>query len=94
MKSIITEEKKCYICGSRVCLESHHVFSGVANRKKSEEYGLKVPLCHWCHNEPPNGVHHNKAVREKLQRTVQEIAMNHYGWTTEEFIKIFGKNYI
>lgn len=94
MKSIISEEKKCYICGSRVCLEMHHVFPGVANRKKSEEYGLKVYLCHWCHNEPPNGVHYNKAVREKLQRAAQQIAMDHYGWTTDDFIRIFGKNYL
>lgn len=92
-KSIICEEKRCYMCGSVRWLECHHVF-GAANRKLSEKYGLKVYLCHYCHNEPPNGVHQNKAKREALQAKVQKIAMKHYGWSVEDFIRIFGQNYI
>ena len=59
MKSIIQSERECFICGSPY-VEEHHIFGG-AYRKKSEQYGLKVFLCHCDHNEPPNGVHHNKA---------------------------------
>jgi hypothetical protein len=93
-KSIISEETKCFICGSYQWIEVHHIFPGNPNRKYSEQYGLKVPLCHYCHNEPPNGVHHNKAIREKLQAYAQKKAMKHYGWSVEDFRAIFGRSYI
>lgn len=92
-KSIITEEKKCYICGSRRWIEIHHVFFG-PNHKTSERYGLKVPLCHYCHNEPPNGVHHNKEINRKLQAHVQKKAMEFYGWDMETWRALFGRNYL
>lgn len=74
-------------------MELHHVFNA-SNRKKSDKYGLTVWLCHYCHNEPPNGVHFNKANRQKLQALAQEKAMEHYGWDIDTFRKIFGQNYI
>ena len=92
-KSIISEERKCYICGSSQWIEIHHVFFG-PNRKHSERYGLKVPLCHYCHNEPPNGVHFDKEIRRMLQAIVQKKAMKHYGWSVEDFRAIFGRSYI
>lgn len=92
-KSIISEEKRCYICHSRSWIEIHHVFGG-PDRKTSEEYGLVVPLCHYCHNEPPKGVHFNKEIRRKLQGDVQRIAMEYYGWSVEDFRDRFGKNYL
>ena len=92
-KSIIQQENFCYLCGANYWLEEHHVF-GAANRKLSEHYGLKVKLCHYCHNEPPNGVHHNATVNNELKARVQKIAMEKYGWTVEDFIRIFGKNYL
>lgn len=92
-KSIISNEKRCYMCGSYRWIEVHHIY-GAAYRNKSEQYGLKVPLCHYCHNEPPNGVHHNKRNRIALQAKVQKIAMKRYKWTVEDFIAIFGRNYI
>lgn len=98
MDSIIQKDKShCLMCGGNGGywgIEEHHVFSGYGIRPLSEKYGLKVYLCHHCHNEPPNGVHQNKKRRLLLQRVVQKRAMQHYGWTTEEFIRIFGKNYI
>ena len=66
-RSILSNEPKCFMCGSTVWLERHHVF-GASNRKKSEKYGLWVYLCHNCHNEPPNGVHHNAERMRWLQR--------------------------
>ena len=95
MNSILQkDDSKCFICGSRHWLEWHHVFNGYGPRQKSEDYGLKVRLCHYCHNEPPRGVHHNKEIRRKLQAYAQKKAMEHYGWSTEDFIKIFYKNYL
>ena len=90
---LTTEKDKCFLCGVMNCIEHHHIFGG-ANRKKSTVYGLVVPLCHWCHNVPPHGVHHNKANREKLQRIAQSAAMERYGWSIDDFRKIFGKNYL
>jgi hypothetical protein len=81
------------MCGSYRWLEYHHVFNA-SNKKNSERYGLMVWLCHFCHNEPPNGVHHNRQNRLALQSRAQKKAMKKYGWSVEDFIKIFGKNYI
>lgn len=95
-RSIIQDKKEgaCYRCGARgVPLEEHHVYGGGC-RKLSEHYGLKVYLCHRCHNEPPDGIHFSREEREKLQSRVQKIAMKHYGWSEEDFIKIFGRNYL
>ena len=94
MKSIIQkDDTKCFICHSRQWLEWHHIFGG-ALRSKSEQYGLKVRLCHYCHNEPPRGVHQNREIRRKLQSFAQKKAMKHYGWSVEDFRREFYKSYI
>lgn len=96
MKSIIQGdgEDKCFLCGRTDWIERHHIFNGTANRKKSEKYGLTVHLCHWCHNEPPYGVHFNSNRDLMLKRFAQEQAMEYYGWTVDEFREIFGKSYL
>lgn len=97
MKSIIqTDREHCFVCGKNANasyhgLDEHHVFFGF-NRKKSEKYGLKVYICHdSCHI---NGIHKNAELNRKVQAIVQKRAMQYYGWTTDDFIGIFGKNYI
>lgn len=94
-KSIMqTDKSHCYICkgnGGYWGLDEHHVYQG-ANRKLSEKYGLKVYLCHIkCHLE---GVHNNSTLDHKLKAHVQRKAMEHYNWSIEDFIRIFGKNYL
>lgn len=93
MKSIIQKHKNhCFICQRQTELEEHHIFFG-SNRKLSEQYGLKVPLC-YEHHRGTNGVHgkNGKQLNEKLKRIAQtRFEENH---TREEFIKIFGKNYL
>ena len=91
--SILQTEKRCFLCGSYNWLEYHHIF-GAARKKLSEKYGLMVYLCHYCHNEPPDGVHHNKESRLYLQRTAQQKAMQYHDLSVEDFIGIFGKNYL
>ena len=84
-------EKKCWVTGDRNALHEHHIYGG-ARRKLSEKYGLKVYLHHnECHL---NGVHKNAELNRELKAKVQEIAMEHYGWSIEDFVRIFGKNYI
>lgn len=82
----------CFICGRYTYTERHHIFGG-AYRKKSDKYGLAVNLCHYCHNEPPNGVHHNAANMLWLKQTGQRRMMEQ-GWTVERFREEFGKNYL
>lgn len=89
--------RKCFLCGrtetSYNRLEVHHIF-GAANRPLSDKYGLTVTLCHACHNEPPDGAHYNADVMANLHRYGQLKAMKEQGWTVEQFIEIFGKNYL
>lgn len=91
--SIIQKDPSfCFLCGSYANLETHHIFGGNPNRRISEENGFKVRLCHWCHNEPPNGVHHNRSRDLTLKRLCQKkYEKNH---TRDEFIRLIGKNYI
>ena len=89
-KSIITKiDNYCFLCG-RPASEVHHIF-GAANRPLSERYGLTVPLCHWCHNEPPNGVHHNRENDLLLKRIGQTRFEQVY--PDLDFLELFGKNY-
>lgn len=75
-------------------LDCHHVF-GAANRDKSEQYGLKVYLHHCkCHIFGEESVHRNANIDRAVKEIAQKKAMRYYGWSTEEFIEIFGRNYI
>lgn len=98
MDSILQEDKTvCFLCGKNANLEPldcHHIF-GAANRKKSEKYGLKVYLHHHqCHIFGKDSVHKNNEVNQALKAQAQQMAMEYYGWTVDEFRNIFGKNYL
>lgn len=86
-------ERRCFLCGRTGWIEGHHIFGG-PYRKKADRLGLVVDLCHECHNEPPNGVHHNREVMLDMKRYGQRRAMREQGWSVERFIKEFGKNYL
>lgn len=95
MESIIQKNKsKCFICGQNANgdpLDKHHCYFG-SMRSKSERYGLTVYLHHnKCHL---NGVHKDAELNRKLQAYVQGKAMEHYGWTVEDFRKEFYKSYV
>nr|DAG32054.1 MAG TPA: Protein of unknown function (DUF968) [Bacteriophage sp.] len=95
MSSIIlnNEKGRCFICGRYCQTEEHHIF-GAGNRKKSEKLGLMVDLCHYCHNERPNGVHFNAENNNRLKAIGQMAAMLAYNLNKEEFIKEMGRNYL
>lgn len=90
-KSIMQDKKECYICGSRMDLERHHVISGTANRKLSEKYGLWVYLCHRCHTGD-GGAQYEKELNLRLKRDAQEAFENTYEGLS--FRAIFGKSYL
>lgn len=90
-------EKKCFLCGRNGTadpLDRHHVFGG-PYRKKSEKYGLVVYLCHHdCHIFGKNAVHQNADTALYLHQWGQRKAMMEQGWSTYDFIREFGKNYL
>lgn len=96
MKSIIQTQKRCYLTGREDNLHEHHVFYGTGKRKLSERYGLKIWLSGEFHNLSDYGVHgkHGRELDLKIKRDVQIEAMAYYGWSIEDFIKIFGRNYV
>lgn len=74
-------------------LVRHEVFHG-PNRQKSIEYGLYVFLRPEAHNMASYGVHFNRPFEAYLQMVSQSMAMAHYGWTLDDWMKLIGKNYI
>lgn len=89
--------KRCWLCGKNGAadpLDRHHIFPG-KNRDKSEEYGLVVWLCHYsCHEFGPMAAHRNRETRKRLSEYGQRKAMEENGWSTEDFIREFGRNYL
>lgn len=76
--------------------EEHHIFFGMANRKKSEKHGLKVKLCpaHHRGNSQGNQVaaHTNAEMADILHRAGQKKFEERH--TREEFRKEFGKSWL
>lgn len=83
----------CFLRGRWSDLETHHLFGG-ANRKKADRDGLVVQLCHFCHNEPPNGAHFNRDTMLYLHQHGQRIAMEKHGWSIDDFIREYGMNFL
>ena len=81
----------CYLCGRYTRLEEHHLIPGI-NRKHSEEYGLKIDVCSDCHTAAPGAIHRNP----KLQRELKELGQRMFeeNHSREEFMQIFGRNYL
>lgn len=95
MESVIQSEKACYLCGrngNSDRLEEHHIFNK-SERKFSEKYGLKVWLCgERCHRNGKYAVHRCNETAVRLKREAQEKFEETH--TREEFMQIFGKNYL
>lgn len=104
MESIMQSDKNtCYLCDGKAYwtdndmldrLEEHHVFGGNPGRKLSERYGLKVYL-HGikCHREGQKSAHKSRCTREFLQSEGQKAFERVHG-SRQEFMKVFGKNYL
>ena len=94
MESIIPNDEKgvCWVCGRVCATHKHHIF-GAANRANSERHGLFVHLCPPCHNMGDRGVHFNRELMEHLHREGQAAFERVHG-SREDFMRIFGKNYL
>ena len=90
MRSILqNKDDGCLICGNPYT-EEHHVFFGVANRKLSEKYGMKVYLCAE-HHRGKRGVHQDRDLDLTIKRMAQKKFEETY---TADFIETFGRSYI
>ena len=88
--SILQTGNHCFVCYGNMYLQRHEVFHG-PNREKSKMYGLWVNVCPACHHKIHNG---DGGIDLKLKTYAQDVAMFMYNWTTQDFIKRFGKNYL
>lgn len=90
-KSIISNEKECFLCKSTMNLHKHHIYPG-ALRDKSEQYGCWIYLCAIHHNMSNEGIHFNrefdKQVRALCQKKFNQV------YPDKDFIKIFKKSYL
>lgn len=88
-KSILQTEKQCYVTGSRVDLDCHHVYHGTANRKLSDIYGCWVWLRHDVHMRLHDG---DRDTDLRLKRDCQSAFERLY--SRDAFMQAFGKNYL
>ena len=84
----------CWLCGNYEELERHHIFPGRALRPLSEKYNATVDLCPWCHRIDRDAVHNSRETRKIVQDYGQRKVMREQGWTAEQFLAVFGKNYL
>lgn len=100
MKSIMHEKKEgtCYLC-KRLNgdyypkqTQEHHAIFGTWGRDLAEKHGLKVYLCLYHHTEGKMAVHRNQNMARILQKDAQEAFEKTH--THEEWMEIFGRNYL
>jgi len=87
-KSIMQDEKKCFLTGCEERLDRHHCFHG-ARRKAAEKYGCWIWLRRDLHRELHD---QNKELDRMIQRACQERFEEIY--SHEEFMAVFGKSYL
>lgn len=95
--SILVEDlNHCYFCGSDH-VHLHEVIHGTANRKKSKEDGLVLPLCQFHHSE----VHNKPDLDLRLKKIAEKIWLDTYTYAGRnrddrivDFIKRYGINYL
>lgn len=87
--SILTEDlDHCYVCG-RDRQQFHHCI-GSAYRKKSEKYGLIIPICEQCHREVHDSP--NQELNRKLKADAEAKFLMTYSFET--WMREFHKNFM
>jgi hypothetical protein len=92
-KSILQDEKVCFLTGSTMDLDKHHIYFG-PNRNASEKNGFWVWLRHdmhiaGSHNETPHNCREvDLYLKEMCQRKYEETH------SREEFISLIGRSYL
>lgn len=100
---MLTQKGVCYLCGRWGRTEMHHIMSGTANRKISEQEGLKVNLCPDCHRRIHREPKWDQAVwlKKHAQEVWEKDYIKDYPYekhaeiaARQEFIRLFGRSYL
>lgn len=87
--SIFTNKMNtCYICGG--FKNDLHELIGGSRRIVSMKEGLVIPVCRICHFNIEN----SEELKEMLKKEAEKKWLEVNEATIEEFIEIFGKNYL
>lgn len=70
--------------------QTHECFGGNPRRQLSIKYGLQVKLCDTCHREITDNIRLDR-VREIKEWGQRKFEAGH---SREEFIQLFGRNYL
>lgn len=101
-KSIVSEEKQCFICNSTMNLHVHHIYNG-AYRSKSDRDGCWCYLCSYHHVDGNHSVHRDperaRWLKAYTQRKWEERFVSSHPSVPKpdargEFIKMYGKSYL
>lgn len=87
--SIMPSSTLYYTKKTKGC-QKHHVFGGVANRPKSEKYGLFI----WLTTEQHKYLHEHPKEMLGIKKEAQKSFMKYYNKDVEEFRSIFGKSWL
>ena len=87
-KSIMQDDKKCFITGSTEQLDIHHCLHGI-RRKAADKWGCWVWLRRDIHMELHDK---NKALDRMIEKACQERFEELYGH--QKFMEVFGKSYL
>lgn len=90
-RSVISNERVCFICKTPYNLHRHHIFAG-ARRDASERLGAWVYLCARHHNMSSMGVHNSHDLDSKIKAFAQ-TKLEENGMSRSEFIATFGRNW-
>ena len=85
-----TEDGTCYVCGYVGDTARHEIIHG-ANRSLSKKLGLWIAVCPRCHD----AIHREDNGRFRyLKESAEERFLREYNKTIEDFIALFGRNYL
>lgn len=90
-KSILQDSKECFLCGTTLNLERHHVLHGTAMRRIADKLGLTMWLCAE-HHKGKYSPHHNKELDLRLKRFAQSIYEDDH--SRIDWLLAVGRNYL
>ena len=93
-ESIMSNEKRCLICGTTIDLHRHHIFHGTSNKQISENEGCWVWLCFHHHDDGSKECIHNNPQYEKTMQMFCQYVWEREKGSRDEFRKKFGKSYL
>ena len=101
-KSILQDEKECFITGATEGLHKHHIYGGNPNRKISEEQGFFIWLTPALHTNSNECVHKNHpfslTLKKMCQLAYEDKLMLDQGISRESardrFMKMIGRNFL